>query len=45
MVTLSQIMLGVEKLARANSVKKYGIPQMTPARRNKVNPLELTDAL
>jgi hypothetical protein len=44
-VTLSQMMLGVEKLARANSVKKYGIPQITPASKNKVNPFELTDAL
>jgi hypothetical protein len=44
-VTLSQIMLGVEKLARANSVKKYGTPQITPASANNVNPFELTDAL
>jgi hypothetical protein len=44
-VTLSQMMLGVEKLARANSVKKYGTPQISPASANKTNPFELTGEL
>jgi hypothetical protein len=39
------MMLGVEKLARANSVKKYGTTQISPASANKTNPFELTGEL
>ena len=35
---LRKTMEGVEKLSKANAIKKYGSPQNTPARENRTMP-------